>query len=76
MASGGSIKFDVQVTGYWQRCPVCEGRGWLPHGFYRTSQYFGSTSTADECCRRCNGTGTIATPTIAEAIATSRERKR
>mgnify|MGYP007083458935 CR=1 FL=1 len=46
----------------FQVCPVCMGRGMVPHGFYNTSRQFMSTSTADENCRRCVGTGTIATP--------------
>lgn len=37
-------------------CPVCEGKGQVPTGFYlgtRTSSY------SPETCRRCNGIGTI-----------------
>ncbi len=40
----------------WQRCPVCEGRGTVPHDFYTG---FGvATSTARERCRTCKG-GTV-----------------
>jgi hypothetical protein len=48
---------------HWQRCPVCNGRGWLPHGFYNTSPTFSSASTEDVECRRCTGQGTILSPT-------------
>lgn len=39
------------------RCPVCEGRGTVPNGFYFGGGY--STSTTPETCRSCNGKGYI-----------------
>jgi hypothetical protein len=38
------------------RCPVCEGRGFVPAGFYSGSQ---STSANPELCRSCATTGII-----------------
>lgn len=38
-------------------CPVCQGRGEVPNGFYN---YIGATTTchtAPEQCRSCNGHG-------------------
>lgn len=40
------------------KCPVCNGKGFVPTGFYNSlSDYYISTSTAGEKCRSCNGTG-------------------
>jgi rRNA maturation protein Nop10 len=44
----------------WQRCPVCGGRGSVPHGFY--SGFAASTSTMREQCRACTGSGLLARP--------------
>lgn len=42
------------------RCPVCEGRGLLPCGFYATGGNGSiSNSTADEKCRTCKGKGIV-----------------
>ena len=41
----------------WQRCPVCEGRTWVPRGFY--TGMTGAVDTNNAVCRRCNGEGTI-----------------
>lgn len=60
MANGGEITFDVKVTGYWQTCPVCGGRGQVAPDFYAGVGF--TTSTAPEGCRRCHRTGTIAVP--------------
>ncbi len=45
----------------WQCCPVCNGRGIVPHGFYKYSsgQEFVSTGTSPEQCRTCIGVGII-----------------
>ena len=40
-------------------CPVCNGKGILPHGFYNTTDYYSSSSTAPEICRSCNEVGYI-----------------
>jgi hypothetical protein len=38
-------------------CPVCQGRGVLPAGFYHPSGAASLTSTAPERCRSCSGKG-------------------
>jgi hypothetical protein len=41
------------------RCPVCEGRGRVPVGFY-TPHFVGSTSSiSPEICRTCSGKGIV-----------------
>lgn len=43
-------------------CPVCGGRGFVPNGFYSTTNPYGnyqSTSTGAEICRACQGTGVL-----------------
>ncbi len=44
-----------------QKCPICEGRGILPNGFYNPLPLGSTTSTAPEICKRCGGIGTIKT---------------
>lgn len=42
------------------RCPVCGGRGTVPHGYYSTQNP--GWNTADitpETCRACGGTGIV-----------------
>lgn len=43
------------------RCPVCEGRGLVPFGFYSTNPWciHTSASTIPETCRTCNGRGIV-----------------
>ena len=52
------------------RCPVCDGKGIVPAGFYSYGN--GSTSTADETCRSCKGTGYVVVP---EDIVTEKKGK-
>jgi len=41
-------------------CPVCGGNGFVSQGFYaQTSGQWTSTSTAQEPCRSCQGTGVV-----------------
>lgn len=40
-----------------QTCPVCQGRGFVPCGFYNTSGIGSSSSISDEKCRSCFGRG-------------------
>ena len=48
----------------WQVCPVCEGKGIVPNGFYSypVGQGFTSSSTAVEKCNSCQGTGMVVEP--------------
>jgi hypothetical protein len=39
------------------RCPVCEGRGNVPAGFYTRAA--GASSTAPEVCQTCDGQGIL-----------------
>lgn len=41
------------------RCPVCDGCGLVPQGFYTAvgQPYFNSTSIMPETCRACGGAG-------------------
>ena len=41
------------------KCPVCEGRGNLPVGFYVPYSNGSSTTAAIESCRSCQGQGVI-----------------
>lgn len=42
------------------RCPVCNGKGVVPNGFYTSvGGSWQSTSLSPEKCRTCNGTGVI-----------------
>ena len=43
------------------KCPVCEGRGVVPQGFYDVLPGFvgSTTSTAPETCKTCGGSGII-----------------
>jgi hypothetical protein len=66
MAQGGTITFTVEVKGYWQRCPICEGRGAVPPDFYE--QLGAGTNTSRTICRRCYGTGTVGVPAVAAPV--------
>lgn len=46
----------------YQKCPVCEGRGLLPHGFYIPNEQFTSSNTTPEICKTCGGKGIIVSP--------------
>ncbi len=42
------------------RCPVCNGRGIVPNGWYSTTeQSWTTTSTTPDQCRSCSGTGVL-----------------
>lgn len=41
-------------------CPVCNGNGLVPNGFYlQTSGCWSTSSTEPEQCRSCGGTGVV-----------------
>lgn len=42
------------------KCPVCNGRGTMPNGFYMGTQgQWSTTNASPEQCRSCNGKGII-----------------
>lgn len=42
------------------RCPVCNGNGLVPNGFYiSVTGVLSTNSTNPETCRSCNGTGIV-----------------
>jgi DnaJ-class molecular chaperone len=50
------------ITGQPYRCPVCNGNGLVPRGFYNgaiMTGYWSSADTASETCRSCNGSGVV-----------------
>ena len=52
---GQGYSFTVNTTGpVPHRCPVCEGRGSVPNGFYVQSE-----GTNDQPCQACGGTGVL-----------------
>lgn len=42
----------------WQKCPVCEGKGRAPGGFYGDTGQL----TVGEKCRTCKGKGVLLVP--------------
>lgn len=51
-----------QLASEPQRCPVCDGRGTVPMGFYNHTYDGQSSSAAEpptEPCRGCSGTGVV-----------------
>lgn len=46
----------------YQKCPVCNGRGFVACGFYDVGGFNISLSMTSEKCRSCQGTGYIAEP--------------
>jgi len=42
-------------------CPVCNGRGLVPAGFYRVDNYT-TTSKMPETCQSCGGSGVLYVP--------------
>lgn len=44
----------------WQVCPVCSGKGIVPHGFYGSAGFGGvAMHTQSERCRSCAGRGIV-----------------
>ena len=44
------------------KCPVCLGKGKLPHSFYIISGQGATSSISDVTCKTCNGATIIYTP--------------
>ena len=41
-------------------CPVCNGNGLVPNGFYnQTSGHWSTTNASPEKCRACDGRGLV-----------------
>lgn len=58
----GADTRPIKRTLEYQRCPVCEGRGHLPQGFYLTKNFGIGTYNSTEECRTCWGRGIIERP--------------
>ncbi len=41
------------------RCPICDGRGNVPGGFYHATGNSWTSNRSVEVCRSCHGTGLI-----------------
>lgn len=65
---------DLSQSVAWQRCPICEGCGTVPHDFY--ARLGVSTSTARERCQRCSGLGTIVLPSWPTEFDMETERQK
>ena len=51
---------DVSKSLAPHRCPVCNGNGLVPNGFYmQTSGHWSTSSITPETCRSCGGTGIV-----------------
>lgn len=53
----GGLQINTSPPQQPYRCPVCEGRGNVPAGFY--SRVGASTAANPENCRSCMGAGII-----------------
>lgn len=58
-----NIKDNHVSTSRVSKCPVCAGKGRVPHGFYVMGNYVPPDSTSrsewGEVCRSCHGQGII-----------------
>lgn len=57
-----NIKDNHVNTSRVSKCPVCVGKGRVPHGFYVVGTYDTSsisTESYGEICRSCHGKGII-----------------
>ena len=41
------------------KCPVCDGHGIVPGGFYLSTNQYSVSNYTSEICRACNGKGII-----------------
>lgn len=55
---GNDMGDDEKMRPYM--CPVCDGKGIVPNGFYlAVGPYWATTSTVPDTCQSCNGTGVV-----------------
>ncbi len=54
-----NYEWSVETKKEPYRCPVCNGKGLLPKGFYEQGEYFSSSDTSPEICRTCQGQGIV-----------------
>ena len=58
--NGNDFIADVSKSLAPHRCPVCNGNGLVPNGFYmQTSGHLSTSSITPETCRSCGGTGIV-----------------
>ena len=60
----GNQKYDPMIWRYPEMkphvCPVCNGTGEVPSGFYnQTSGTWTTSDNTTEQCRTCNGSGIV-----------------
>ena len=47
----------------WQKCPICEGTGYVAYPYGTAAGQAGSsTDCSNKQCHRCDGIGTISEP--------------
>ena len=58
-----ATKFKLKLIGATRephRCPVCQGNGLVPNGFYRqTSRAWSTSDATPEQCKSCAGSGLV-----------------
>lgn len=55
-----TIYYTMKTETEPYRCPVCNGRGFVPGGFYSSTSDVWITGTlATEVCRTCQGKGVV-----------------
>lgn len=58
----GTININMQSTHLVaQKCPVCNGTGYVPYGFYTQNLQgqWTTSATGHETCRSCHGLGYV-----------------
>lgn len=60
-ARARSLHRDTPPSPAIALCPLCQGRGYVPPGFYTSTpgQPWSASSTASETCRSCDGKGYV-----------------
>lgn len=50
------------------RCPVCDGKGIVPGGFYRSTGDNWSSNSSTDVCKACGGSGIIWSDCVTNAV--------